>query len=41
MALLAEQNIDLIEEVETLKKDMKGSLIEFAEKMEACFQALG
>ena len=40
-ALLAEQNIDMIEEVETLKKHLKGSLIEFAGKMEACFLALG
>ena len=40
LALLAEQNIDTIEEVEMLKRDMKGSLIEFSKKMQACFEVL-
>ena len=39
-ALIAEQNLNILEEVETLKKDMKGSLAEFTEVMATCMETL-
>ena len=41
LSLIAEQNIDLIEEVETFRKDVTNSMVEFAYRMEACFLAVG
>lgn len=41
LSLIAEQNIDLIEEVETFRKDVTNSMVEFADRMEACFLAVG
>ena len=39
-ALIAEQNLNILEEVETLKKDIKGSLAEFTEVMATCLETL-
>ena len=39
-ALLAEQNMDILEEIETLKKDFKGAFIAFAEHIEAFMEAI-
>ena len=41
LALIAEQNIDIIQEVETLRNDLKNSMVEFAKVMEACFVGVG
>ena len=40
LSLIAEQNIDIAHEVEGLKRDTKNSLIEFADKMQECFEAI-
>ena len=39
-ALIAEQNLNILEEVETLKKDIKGSLAEFTDVMATCMESL-
>ena len=41
LSLLAEQNIDIIDEVYALKKDIKNNLMEFASMMQGCFEAVG
>ena len=40
LALLAEQNIDIIEEVETLKKSFTGAFFEFVENIGSCMETL-
>jgi hypothetical protein len=40
LALLAEQNIDLIEELESFKKGIKGAFLEFADDMGSCLETL-
>ena len=40
LALIAEQNLDGLEEIETLKKDVKGSFAEFGKVMEDCMEIL-
>ena len=40
LALLAEQNIDLIEEFESFKKGIKGAFLEFADDMGSCLETL-
>ena len=37
LSMLAEQNIDMFEEVETLKKEVRQNFLDFADRMEACF----
>ena len=39
-ALIAEQKLNILEEVETLKKDIKGSLAEFTDVMATCLETL-
>ena len=41
LSLLAEQNIDIIEGLDTLNRDTKNSSMEFAGIMESCFLAVG
>ena len=41
LSLLAEQNIDIIDAVDALKKDIKNNLMEFASMMQGCFEAVG
>ena len=40
LSMLAEQNIDIIEGLETLRSDTKNSSVEFAAIMESCFLAV-
>ena len=40
LAFLAEQNIDLIEELESFKKGIKGAFLEFADDMGSCLETL-
>ena len=40
LSMLAEQNIDIIEGLETLRADTKNSSVEFAAIMESCFLAV-
>ena len=40
LSLVAEQNMDIIEDIESLKKVTKNSLDAFADKMQECFEAV-
>jgi hypothetical protein len=41
LSLIAEQNIEVIQEAESLRNDLKNSMVEFAGIMEACFVGVG
>ena len=40
LAMLAEQNFDIIEDMQTFKTDFKGAFLEFARNMESNFELL-